>query len=202
MSYLDIRKHMAIVGETQSGKTYLADKMFRQTGGLFIDFEDVGDISCDVETDRTTDYEKIKNGLDAGKRVCYIPSETRDRREKEIEIIWRKLKKLNRNITVYADEIQEYGGDTKNRFDKFAVRGLKYGIHLIPISQRPAWISKTIATQSPKWIFFDVGDFERRYFREYQLPFGKLQEKLEGAGNYSFVIYERGELVKGPFKIS
>jgi len=201
MGMLDVDKHVGIIGETQSGKTVLSNLMFQNTGGIYVDFEDVGEIDSDVEVYRTTSFQVLRRHLTRGKRVKYVPAEQEDARISEINGLWNAVKRIKVNVPVYGDEVQEYGGSQTNAFDRFCTRGLKYGPHLVHISQRPAKISNTMGSQTPRWIFFDIGDMEQRYFNEYSLPYDSIKEALNGAPDHSFVVYLRGDGVSGPYRL-
>jgi len=199
---LDMSKHTGIVGETQSGKTILSNFLFQKTGGCFIDIEDRGDIKAEISFNIRSSTDRFKTALRDRHTVRYVPSTDKEESMKEAQYLWKMLKGLNKNMYLYVDEIQNWGSSRKSAFDVFAVRGLKYGIHLVSISQRPAWISKTIATQTITWIFFDIGDFERSYFDNYKLPYERILGKfykrdeigdlIRIAPEYSFIVYRRG----------
>jgi len=102
---------------------------------------------------------------------------------------------------VYADEIQNWGDSRKNEFDVFAIRGLKHGLHLVAVSQRPAKISKTIISQSKTIIFFDISTFEKKYFKEYELPYDEINSMFVEAPKYSFVVFTKGKGLFGPYRL-
>ena len=201
---IEINKHLAIIGETQSGKTVLAHEIFRAnpTKSLYIDIEDMGEIKAERELDMNIDVTTFRAVIQHYDKIKYIPSPKPKIAQKEMRWIWEALLGLNISICVFGDEIQNYGDDKRNVFDIYAVRGLKHGIHLVTISQRPAYVSKTIMTQTPKIIFFNIGTFERSYFLKYQLPYDEILEKFINASEYSFVIFERGKPLEGPFVLS
>lgn len=198
---IDLSKHVSIYGETQSGKTLLANYLFQRTGGLFVDIEDKGD----VITERTLTKRNTKNHfievIKSYNKVRYVPSPDDDVAIKEAKWLWNTLSKLNLDLYVYVDETQHYGTARKNAFDVFATRGLKHGLHLISIAQRPAMISKNIATQSMTSVFFDISTFEKTYFDRYQLPYEEIKSKLEKQPLYNFVVYKRGSGVSIAHKL-
>jgi len=197
-----MNKHTAILGETQSGKTLLADHLFQLTGGLFIDIEDKGDIHAKSTHTRKGNPVIFRRALRNVKTVKYIPSPDKEKAIKEIKWIWKTLMALNQDIHVYVDEIQNYGGSRKNACDVFAIRGLKYGVHLNSITQRLANLSKTIATQSPTIIFFDISNLEKRYFKEYQLPYDTIKAKHQNQPPHHFVVYHRKKGVTNPYRLN
>lgn len=200
---ISINKHLAIIGETQTGKTYLAQKIFKTNPikSLFIDIEDIGDIKGQRVLTRNNREDVFDRTILKYHKVRYVPSSNDAVARREVRWIFNRLRKLNVPICVFVDEIQHYGTARKNAFDVYAIRGLKYGIHLVSISQRPAHVSKTIMTQTSVFIFFDVGVFERKYFREYNLPYDELLYRFKDAPKYSWIVYEKGVGIKGPYKI-
>ena len=194
-------KHTTIIGETQSGKTLLANHLFSITGGLFIDIEDVGDIRADKTLTRKSSRDTFLTSLKKYKYVKYVPSEHVETSFKEIRWIWRALKQLNQPIYVYVDEIQNWGNARKNACDVFAVRGLKYGIHLVAITQKLQNVSKTICSQSPTIVFFDTSDIDEKYFKDKNLPYREINDKIRVEPKYSFVIYRRNEGVSEAFRL-
>jgi len=212
---IDLSKNACIFGETQSGKTILANYLFQDTGGLFIDISDMGDIEADIEFNHRKSVKNFFLALKYYRRVRYVPiSPQRDRKKslKEIKIIWELLCKLNKNIYVYVDEIQNWGTSRRNEYDVYATEGLKRGVHIISITQRPANISKTLASQSKTHIFFDIGEFEAAYYKKHQLPYEKILNSLykkdetgewvRKAPYYAFVVYQRGRGLSRPIKLS
>lgn len=208
---INIDKHMAIIGETGEGKTPIANDLYKNTvcvqgvpaHSLYVDFEDVGEIDSVVEVNlKTDDLDLIKQAFAQGKRVSVIPSEDKERRIKEIQALWKYLQTLNLVIAVFADEIQEYGNEDANPFNKFAVRGQKYGIHLVAITQRVAKLPTTIATQSNVILHFGVSNMEKKYYKDRNLPAEEIIGRVNPAPKHSFVIYRRGSGVSQPFKLN
>lgn len=202
-------KHIGIIGETQSGKTVLAgrmvDNLTETEAVLVIDFEDLGEFGG-VRVDGDTPEESIINALENGETLRFVPATDKELRIKQIDYIFDVLKnKVGRMVYVVADEIQEYGDAKSNAFDRYAIRGLKNGVLLISITQRPAKLSNTIASQTKRWFFFEVNNFEERYFKEYSLPFEDITERFnsmnQDKAKHSFVVYERGRGVSKPMKL-
>ena len=199
---IDMSKHTSILGGTQSGKTELSNWLFQKTGGLFIDIEDLGHIKAQITITRKSRASDFERAIKGYRRVKYVPSPHIKKSSMEIKWIWEKLRKMNKNIYLYVDEIQNWGDARINICDVFAVRGLKHGVHLVSITQRPANLSKTIASQTMTFIFFECGDFERKYFNTHKLPYDKIMDKLVKQEKYCWVIYNRGIGVSEPYKLS
>ena len=189
---MDLTQHLADVGGTQSGKTTLANFQFNLTGGLFVDIEDKGQIDAEITFTRKRSVEKFIYALKHYHTVKYVPSTNKKLSSKELLWIWEVLKKLNKNTYIYVDEIQNWGDARKNVCDVFAIRGLKHGVHLVSIFQRPAFVSKTIATQTKTWIFFDMSEMEEQYFKLHNLPYDDIRSNIVKQPKHSFVMYVRG----------
>ena len=199
---VNMRGHTGIVGMTRSGKTVLGNYLFEKTGGLFIDIEDKNEVQGAVTLTKNTRPDQFDRALIEHKKVRYVPDPDPDKAIREATWISKRLLTLNLDLHVWVDELQNYGGARVNAFDLLAVRGLKHGIHLNWLTQRPAKASKTIASQTNTLIFFDMSGFEKKYFKEYELPYDEIKEKLEGQPPYHFVIFTRGVGVSEPRKLS
>lgn len=199
---VDFEGHSGIVGETQSGKTLLSNVLFQKTGGLYIDIVDLGDVKAERTLTRNSSREVFDKVITRFNHVRYVPSSDEVKRSKEAKWICKRLKKYNKNIYLYVDEIQNWGTSRKNDFDVIAIEGLKHGIHLVWITQRPANVSKTIASQSKSIVFFNISGFEKTYFDNYQIPYDTIVNKFVKQPEYSFVVYTRGEGVSEPYKLT
>ena len=199
---IDMTGHTTIIGDTQSGKTELANHLFQQTGGLYIDIEDKGQIQVDKTISSKNSVTVIRKTIKENRRVAYIPTTNKKLRTREIEALWIILKGLGINIYVYIDEAQHWGTARTNDFDIFAIRGLKHGIHIVVMTQRPAKISKTIASQSKSLVCFDISGYETKYFKAYNLPFAEIEKKLINRPDYYFVVFVRKKGVSRPYKLT
>lgn len=191
-----------IIGDTQSGKTELGNVLFQDTGGFYIDIEDKGQVDADITLSAKNKPATIKKALTEKRRIYYIPTSKKKMRNREISALWHILKSVNLNIYVYVDEAQHFGTSRYNAFDEYAIRGLKHGIHLVSMTQRPANISKTIASQAKTMVCFDISGYEKKYFKDYQLPYDEIVNKLKDKPEYYFVQYVRKVGVSSPYKLT
>ncbi len=199
---IDMEAEVIIIGDTQSGKTELGNQLFQDTGGLYIDIEDKGQIDVDITISGKNHVKVIKKALIERRRVAFIPTTSKKLRDKEVEALWHILKGINKNIYVYVDEAQHWGSSRTNSFDEYAIRGLKHGIHLVTMTQRPANISKTIASQAKTMVCFDISGYEKKYFKEYKLPYEEIVAKLADKPDYYFVQYIRKVGVSKPYRLT
>ena len=189
------------VGITRSGKTKLMSYLFDKTGGLFIDYEDKGNVQAAETLTMTSTRNKIEQALRTHKKVRYVPNADPEIAKKEARVLVKILLALNISIHVYVDELQNYGGARTNIFDPLATQGLKSGVHLNWGTQRPAKASKTIASQTTTIVFFDMSSFEKKYFKEYDLPYDEIKAKMVGQPKHYFVAYTRGVGISEPYKV-
>lgn len=208
---MNIKYHCGIVGPTGTGKTTLANAMYENTIGPKMVFcRKDPEMYSGTQISRHTQYESLsgfKNDLKNG--VKFIPeasesfshSQINEEALSDVKIIWNLLTKANENVVLYVDEFHNYSSPSKSLYDKFADEGRNYGIHLVPISQTLAGISKYVAKNTEMWVFFDVSDFSRKYFKDYRLPYDEIEKRLRGK-NYAYIIYVRGQGVSGPFRLS
>ena len=199
---INMEAEVIIIGDTQSGKTELGNQLFQETGGLYIDIEDKGQIDVDITISGKNDVAVIKKALREHRRVAFIPTTNKKMRDKEVDALWFILKGLNQNIYVYVDEAQHWGSSRVNSFDVYAIRGLKHGIHLVTMTQRPANISKTIASQAKTMVCFDISGYEKKYFKDYKLPYEEIVAKLADKPDYYFVQYIRKVGVSAPYRLT
>jgi len=195
---LVVREHMGIIGKTRSGKSYLANELFKELGGLAVDLEDRGDFDYDIRYDKSDDEEQMFNDIEAGKSVLYAPSENEEVRNKELEALWEEWKDYEPEALFILDEAQAYKSKAT---DKFAVRGLKYGLHFMPVTQSPTNLSKTVRTQVTKWVYFPVSTYERQAFKIFGIPYEDVMETLNSVEDYHFVVHPQGEGISKPAKV-
>jgi len=198
---IDMNGHTGFVGITRSGKTYLGNYLYSQMGGLFIDIEDKNEVQAAVTLTKRNTAEQFNKALTKINKVRYVPDPDPEKATIEARWIAKRLLTLNLNLHVWVDELQNYGGARVNAFDILAVRGLKHGIHLNWLTQRPAKASKTIASQTHTIVFFDMSGFEKKYFKEYELPYDEIKRKITGKPKHYFVIFTRGVGVSEAMKI-
>lgn len=79
---------------------------------------------------------------------------------------------------LYIDECQEDWIGLRD----IAVRGRRYGIRMIAITQRPALMNspdkRSVVTQCNEHVIFTLGDYEKLYFDRYGIPYDEHKEFL------------------------
>ena len=197
---IDMTGITGYIGKTRSGKTILMAECFKKTGGLFIDYEDKGNVEAAVTLTMKNTRAQIEQALRDHHKIRYVPNAEPEIAKKEAKVLVRILLDVNLDLHVYVDELQNYGGARTNVFDPLATQGLKSGIHLDWGTQRPAKASKTIASQTTTLVFFEMSSFEKKYFKEYDLPYEEIKSEMQGLDKYYFVTYTSGVGVSRPYK--
>jgi Cdc6-like AAA superfamily ATPase len=206
---IPLEKHMVMIGETGEGKTPVANNISKnaestgtdELGVLVFDLEGLGEFNSDLEADKHTDSEEIKEVLQNGGNVVVEVPENGKEADNLVSGVWKLLKRWKLHVLVIADEIQEYGNEGGNPFPVYAKRGRKYGVHLISISQRVANVPKTVATQSNVILHFEVSEMEEKYYNERNIPYSPFAELLEYE-RHAFKIYFRGEGTSQALKLN
>jgi hypothetical protein len=77
---------------------------------------------------------------------------------------------------------------------RVATGGIRFGIHGVFISQRPALIDNTLMTQSVGMIIFHC-NMESQYFKRYGIPYEDMEKQLDSLGQYSYCEYDFKNIV-------
>jgi len=159
--------HIAILGVTGSGKSYLARNIVESIGN---------DNSCKIICIDTTGYWKEYEGWNKIENIESINVESYfvfepqrsdqdwdDNTKKFLDDIYSYAQDEKYSFIVILEEAQtlipeKRSTNIKNILENFALQGRKYGIGLIVISQRSASISKTVLTQCNTIICFQAFD--------------------------------------------
>ena len=156
-------KHLAILGNTQSGKTTLAKELFFQKDdelSLFIDTQAKISFS---ETDVISDdpKEAIIIMHDTGKAVFRPKILLKEKNEDDVWTLldllvrYQQLTGLEEHVRLYMDEIQSLVpnlASSSNPFLQLISRGLNYKIQVVTITQTPTLMNKVFLSQSVNFI--------------------------------------------------
>ena len=195
-------EHYAVFGQTRSGKTTSTYSMLhkQKKAVLFFNTQQIiipGYITVDKKLTTKSLLRLIQNG----KKINYIPD--RETRQYELPALVNLLYGFagSHKIDLYfvIDEIHLYEKKALKAAEEVATTGIRWGIHLIAISQRPAKVSNTILTQCTSFIFFKISIMERQYLESYRIPFDDVYNKLQAP--YQFVIFD-SYTVSDPKKIN
>lgn len=195
--------HSTVIGITRSGKTFATKNSLEKVkeGVIFFNTQLEDMPSSFIKCSGKDDIKVIINALKANKKINYLPQLDQKTRDKELIYIINNLYSRGTEKRVYlvVDEVHLYEKDSLKELVKVATTGLRFGIHGIWISQRPANIDNTLMTQSNQFIIFAT-NMENGYFDRYGIPAEEIKNKLITGGQYSYCIYDFME-VRGPNKV-
>ena len=204
MNISDItQKHSVIIGSTNSGKSTFAQHLFVNTPYKAIYY--------DVQEERNPKSNKVvllKSSftLDALKkfdRIVVYGKFKHDDRMSEIYNLVNTLFTLGRYYpkrkiwcNLIVDEAHEIARlhDQDNPLNLVATKGIRYGITLTAITQRPASLNNTILTQASNHFFFNINFYETPYFDKYKLPFDEIEEHIRK--EYHFAHWDGKQFTK------
>jgi DNA helicase HerA-like ATPase len=202
--YIDFsKKHTTVVGMTQSGKTTAVHRSAERMsqGVLFFNTQQIEVSNKWVDADGSDDEKVLIKALRKGEKINFLPS--RDNRWKQLKAIIRLLYDASErslmDIYIVVDEIHLADKEALKSCIELATTGIRWGLHGIFISQRPALVDNTIMNQSMQFIFLKT-TLEKRYMEGYGLPYEHIKSGLESGGQYSYMVYDFHSL-EGPFKV-
>lgn len=188
---IDKNEHYAVFGQTRSGKTTSTYTMLagQKKAVLFFNTQQIV-IPGYVNIDKKITIKQLLRLMQTGKKCNYIPD--RETRQEELSALINTLYSLagHNKIDIYLviDEIHLYEKRALKSAEEVATTGIRWGIHLIAISQRPAKVSNTILTQATSFLFFKLSIMERQYLESYRIPFDEVYNKIKE--QYQFVIFD------------
>jgi DNA helicase HerA-like ATPase len=202
--YIDfVKKHTTVVGMTQSGKTTAVHRSAERMnqGVLFFNTQQIEVSNKWVDADGADDEKVLIKALRKGEKINFLPS--RDNRWKQLKTIIRLLYDASErslmDIYIVVDEIHLADKESLKSCIELATTGIRWGLHGIFISQRPALVDNTIMNQSMQFIFLKT-TLEKRYMEGYGLPYEEIRAGLEAGGQYAYMVYDFHSL-KGAFKV-
>jgi len=187
--------HCTVIGRTQEGKTYTVNKILKnQNRGVLFFNTQLEDLQGYIKIDKNTRFKIIYTLLKNGKKLNYFPSTRLNIQEQEIIFLINQLFEhgnFNKDNFIYfvIDEVHLFKKEGLQEITRIATGGLRYGIHGIFLSQRPANISNTLMTQSNEMLIFFC-NMESIYFKNYQIPIDIILENITKNGKYSFCSYD------------
>ena len=193
--------HSTVIGTTRSGKTYATKKSLEKVkeGVIFFNTQYEEMPSSFIKVSAKDDIKVIINALKANKKINYIPQLDSIIRDKELIYLVESLYRRDSEKRIYlvVDEVHLYEKESLKALIKVATTGLRFGVHGIWISQRPANIDNTLMTQSNQFVIFKT-NMESGYFGRYGIPDDEIKSRLKE--EYSYCIYDFME-VRGGFKV-
>lgn len=190
--------HNFIVGLTRSGKsTFTRRAMLEYKGQGVIYLNIQGErVEKGFLSVRSSDVasEQLIEMLKAGAKVNFLFDDTR----KAYIITAGYLIDLMMNagftdkhpVYVVIDECHLLKGYALEMVKVCATAGLKKGVRLVFITQRPANADKTLYTQSFRHYIFRVSSAEKQYFINKGIDFEQCLRLWSANGDYSYCVYD------------
>jgi hypothetical protein len=187
--------HSIVLGQTQTGKTYATEHILKaQNKGCIFFNTQLEDLKGFIKVNKGTSFKIIKNLLNKGQKLNYMPVPKLQIQEQEIKFLVAQLFEFgnfskDKNIFVAIDEVHLFTKSSQQAIERIATSGLKFGLNGIFLSQRPANMSNTLMSQSIEMLIFKCS-MESQYFKNYDIPIEDILAKIEANGKYSFCSYD------------
>jgi len=187
--------HTTVIGRTQEGKTYTVNKILKnQNRGVLFFNTQLEELEGYIKIDKNTRFKIIYSLLKSGKKLNYFPSTRLNIQEQEIIFLINQLFEnghFNKENYIYfvIDEVHLFKKEGLEEICRIATGGIRYGIHGIFLSQRPANISNTLMSQSNEMLIFFC-NMESQYFKNYDIPIEDILKNINNMGKYSFCAYD------------
>lgn len=104
-------------------------------------------------------------------------------------------------IYVIVDECHLLNDDSLEKMKYAATAGLKKGVRLICVTQRPALADKTLYTQSHEHYIFFLSVSEKAYMKNKGIDYDQCQSEWKKRGKYSYIYFD-GYKLEGRNKIT
>lgn len=178
--------HRIFIGQTKSGKTYLAKKMMFESpkGSLFINYVDPEKDSRFEQVDRYTDFDLIKSLLKNGRKVQYNVNVNMDQFDEECVALYNAFKN-EQSIIFCIDEVHLLKRKTKELLSNLWKVARHNSIDAFGITQRPQELDRAMTTQS-EYIHIFKSSMEDQYFKSYGINPDKIPKEV-----HKYVTIER-----------
>lgn len=196
------KRHIAVLGKTQSGKTQFSIKLYRDFPGISIFFNSQSIPNLRPISDITiSSIEELREAIDFGARkINFIPSENHVLARGQLIQIKRIIFNIGKTICadrediiwcrLFVDEVQNLVSKMESDPDLQALwkSSLRWGIEVIAISQRPAEVWLGVLAESDHHFIFMLKDYDLPYFKRYNIPIEEAKEWLSTP--YHFLFYD------------
>lgn len=190
--------HTTVIGKTQEGKTYAVNHILKnQKNGVIFFNTQLEELKNYIKIDKNTSFKVINDLLKKGQKLNYEPSSRLSIQSQEITFLINQIFEncnFSKSNYIYfvVDEVHLFKKVALESICRIATGGIRYGVHGIFLSQRPANIDNTLMTQSIEMIIFKC-NMESQYFKNYCIPIDEILLKIEQNGRYSFCSYNFSE---------
>lgn len=192
--------HVFIQGLTGSGKSYMMKDVYENTTltGIYFNSEDE-----DVEGYETGNAGQIAYLLSRGHRkINFVPNPDADAANAQLEEIRQQLFNIGDKLRekrgqmaadtwnlLFIDEASDIAPKGKPGIPLITIvkRGRKRGVRAVIASQRPAEVHHTVLTQCKVHIVFNMGNYERGYFKRVNIPIEEFEDWIAREHHYVIV---------------
>ena len=180
--------HNVIIGSTDSGKSTFAQYLFENTPykAIYYDVQEEREPPSNNVILLTSPF--TLPVLEKYNKIVIYAKFEKTMRKGEIanliNLLFRVGAKLPKRTTwcnLFVDEAHEIAPlhDDDNPLNRVATKGLRYGISLTCMTQRPAMLHNTILTQAKNHFFFNINFYETPYFNKFKLAFEEIEEHIK-----------------------
>lgn len=189
--------HVFITGITRSGKTYFAHRAAMGINRPVLYFNIQGESvparffsvsSGDVEMQQILDL------LKSGSKVNLLFGDWKSGYKATAGYVISELMSAGFSeknpVYLILDECHLLDGYSLDMAKYAATAGLKKGVRLIFVTQRPALADKTLYTQAFEHYLFFLSASEKAYMKAKGIDFERCQAEWARLGKYSYVFYD------------
>jgi len=198
-------KHILVVGETGSGKTYYMAKVCEMLPVLIFvnpQMEAIVDKVTQIVTEDAWDVIKL---LEEGyRKVQFIPDEHDEEAIGQLEHIRRDLWAVSADmnikdgewwINMIVDEANIFAQlGSRTDLQNFARRGRRYGVRSWFLTQQPQDLAKGIVNNTTHAVIFQLGTFAEPYYAKFHIPIEEEREWI--ARRFHYVIWDKHTLTR------
>ena len=198
-------RHILVVGETGSGKTYYMSKICEMLPTLiFINPQE--EVIVDKITQVVTDEEdKVMELLEDGyRKIQFLPSEDDDIAIDQLKTIrldlWNIASEMNIKdgefwMNMIVDEANIFAQlGSRTDAQNLARRGRRYGVRSWFLTQQPQDLAKGIVNNTTHAVIFQLGTFAEPYYQKFHIPIEEEREWI--ARPYHYVIWDKHVLTR------
>ena len=179
-----LNKHIAILGPTGSGKSYMVKKALR--AGKF----GARLIIVDIQDEYPGEEISLLEVLEQDELPPYFYWRMVPENEDEVDRIFRLAMALE-NVWVIAEEVADYGRSPE--LLRTLRRGRRRGVNVVSVSQRPADVPRSVTANSALVVLFHLEEpADLEYVRK---RVGKAgEEEVRGLDTFEVALYGQEEL--------
>jgi len=198
-------KHILVVGETGSGKTYYMAKLCEMLPTLiFVNPQE--EVIVDKITQVVTDEEdKVIELLEDGyRKIQFLPSEDDEQAIEQLKIIrldlWSIASEMNIKdgefwMNMIVDEANIFAQlGSRTDAQNLARRGRRYGVRSWFLTQQPQDLAKGIVNNTTHAVIFQLGTFAEPYYQKFHIPIEEEREWI--ALKYHYCIWDKHVLTR------